>query len=369
MKLILEASALLSPLTGIGRYTKELAGGLLEESDVDVQFLVRNRLLRDLSSIKEIKPRTHFPLWSKPFRVANNRWRNYLNRQYFRQSLFHGPNFFVPESVENAIITVHDLSIFLYPETHPIERLRQFERHFERSLKQTRHIITDSEYVRQEIVERFSYPKNQITTVYIGVASAYRPVQIVNQALLERYGLSFGAYTLCVATIEPRKNIDKLLQAYQQLDISLRRQYPLILVGGYGWLSEHIVTAIEEGAAQGWVRKLGFVPESDLIELYQHARLFVYPSAYEGFGLPVLEAMACGVPVVTSNRSSLPEIGGDAVALINPDDIQELKDAIARGLSDALWRERAINQGLLQAQQFSWKKCVKDTLQVYRSMS
>lgn len=345
MKLILEASALLSPLTGIGRYTNELACGMLDASDVDVQFWVRNRLIRDLNGIKEIKSRTHFPLWSKPFRVANNHWRNYLNRQHFRHSLFHGPNFFVPKYADNSIVTVHDLSIFLYPQTHPLERLQQFERHFERSLKQVRHVIADSEYVRQEIIERFSYPKNQITTVYIGVASAYRPVQIVNHTLLARYGLSYGAYTLCVATIEPRKNIDKLLQAYQQLDISLRQQYPLILVGGYGWLSEHIVTAIEEGAAQGWVRKLGFVPESDLIELYQHARLFVYPSAYEGFGLPVLEAMACGVPVVTSDRSSIPEIGGDAVALINPDDIQDLKNAIVRGLSDTLWRERAISLG------------------------
>jgi glycosyltransferase involved in cell wall biosynthesis len=143
----------------------------------------------------------------------------------------------------------------------------------------------------------------------------------------EAYGLSHGSYSLCVTTIEPRKRIDSLLAAYARLPEKLRVVYPLILVGGKGWRSEHLHQAIDAAANAGWLHYLGFVPEDDLPALYAGARLFVYPSSYEGFGLPVIEAMASGVPVVTSNRSCLPEIASGAAKLVDPDDVENCQTA------------------------------------------
>lgn len=370
MNLILDASALLHPLTGIGRYTNELARGLLNtSSNFDLKFWAQNKLLHDLDEVNRLQPRTHFPLWSKPFRVMRNRYSAFRNEDAFSKSLFHGPNFFLPEAAQNGVVTVHDLSVFLYPETHPAERLRQFDLNFERSIRQAKKIITDSEYVRQELISRFSCPEAQVVTVHIGVSSEYVPLDIINYELLARYQLVAQNYTLCVATIEPRKNIDKLLQAYSLLPSNLRQRYPLVLVGGYGWLAEKIIKQIEKGISEGWVRKLGYVSEQDLIGLYQHARVFAYPSAYEGFGLPVLEAMACGVPVVTSDRSSLPEVAGGAAALVNPDDVKSLICVLEKALIDAQWRHTASVEGRIIASGFSWDMCVKKTMDVYKAVS
>ena len=372
MNLIVESSALLHPLTGIGRYTNELVNGLLDpcfQEDFKLRFWVQNVLLSNFDEVKRLKPRTDFPLWSKPFRVVNNRYRLWVNAQVLKSTLFHGTNFFIPEVVEHGVITVHDLSVFLYPAAHPVERVRQFEAHFERSIRQSKRIITDSEFVRQEMITRFSCAESQVVTIHIGVASAYKPKTFINHELMIRYGLKNDEYALCVATIEPRKNIDKLLHAYSLMPPDLRNRYPLVLVGGYGWLAEDIVRQIDEGSKQGWVKKLGYVAEHDLIGVYQHARIFAYPSAYEGFGLPVLEAMACGIPVLTSNRSSLPEVAGGVAVLVDPDDAVELALGLEQALVDEAWRNSSRQAGLQRARSFTWDKCVNETVNVYKAVS
>jgi alpha-1,3-rhamnosyl/mannosyltransferase len=186
---------------------------------------------------------------------------------------------------------------------------------------------------------------------------------------LAKYGLRHGGYALCVSTLEPRKKIAHLLQAYQCLPQRLREQTPLILIGSRGWLSEQLQQEIERLAQQGWLRYLGFVPEADLPALYAGARTFIYPSSYEGFGLPVLEAMASGVPVVTSNRSSLPEVTKGAALLVDPDDIDALSRSIEAGLSDQPWRDGAIASGLAVAQGFTWDRCIEQTVHVYKNIT
>ncbi len=333
-----------------------------------MKFWAQNRLFDDLETVKRLKPRTRFPLWSKPFRVIRNRLAPKRYAPQIARSIFHGPNFFVPPEAERAVITVHDLSILRYPETHPAERLRQFELNLERSVRQATKILADSEFVRQEIIHEFSCPPDQVHTVYMGVSPQFSPPSETDARLMAAYNLNADGYTLCVATLEPRKNIDKLLAAYQRQPESLRRRYPLILIGGHGWLADSLLEKIAAAEQQGWVRKLGYVSETDLIGLYRHARLFAYPSAYEGFGLPVLESMACGVPVITSDRSSLPEVGGDAALPVNPDDTDRFAAALRQGLEDNHWRTTARERGLLQAARFSWQRCVDETYAVYKAV-
>jgi alpha-1,3-rhamnosyl/mannosyltransferase len=177
-----------------------------------------------------------------------------------------------------------------------------------------------------------------------------------------------GGYSLFVGTIEPRKNIETLLDAYSRLPLELRKRWPLVLTGYHGWRNESIHQRLESAKREGWAFYLGFVPSEDLPLLFAGARLFTFPSLYEGFGLPVLEAMSSGVPVVCSNSSSLPEVAGDAALMCDAKDTETLTDLIRRGLEDDAWRASAVEQGLLHAAGFSWERCALETLQVYQKV-
>lgn len=283
-----------------------------------------------------------------------------------RGRVFHGPNYFLPPCADIGVATIHDLSVFKFPETHPLERLKQFERDFDRSMKRAVHLITDSEATRQEVIAFLSWPADRITAVPLGVSPVFAPRSAAEIGpCLAAYGLRSGSYALCVSTIEPRKRIGTLLQAYQRLAATDREQHPLVLVGTVGWLSDDLHAEIERLSGQGWLRYLEFVPEADLPLIYAGARAFVYPSAYEGFGLPVLEAMASGLPVVASNGSSLPEVTQGAALLVDTADVDVLASGVTRCLSDDSWRSGAITRGLAAAQNRTWDACVEQTIRVY----
>nr|WP_255423134.1 glycosyltransferase family 1 protein [Undibacterium sp. LX40W] len=169
-----------------------------------------------------------------------------------------------------------------------------------------------------------------------------------------------------VSTIEPRKNLSNLIAAYSKLPSAMRQRWPLVLVGGKGWNSEEIHAQIEQATAQSWLKYLGYVPQAHLPLLYAGARLFTYPSLYEGFGLPIAEAMASGVPVLTSNCSSMPEVAGTAALLVEPRDVDQMCVELERGLSDNVWRTLAIPKGLERASQLTWDTCVDKTLLAYK---
>lgn len=362
MKLILSVDAITPPLSGIGRYTWELAARMERAREVE-----RVRYFRNEQWIRRPETLLREPVPGTPRRFKLPRWakRCYWPRAC-RGHVFHGTNYFLPPYAENGVVTVHDLSVVKFPELHPLERVRQFEASFQKTLDLSVHLITHTETTRTEVMRYFAWPADRITAIYPGVAPGFsqRSAQTLIPALA-RFKLSPGAYALCVSTIEPRKRIDALLNAYARLPARLRVECPLILIGSSGWLNESVQEKIASGLREGWLCYLGYVGEADLHALLAGARLFVYPSAYEGFGLPMAEAMASGVPVVTSDRSCLPEVAGGAARLINPDDIDAFVVALEEGLTDETWRENAIKCGLQVASRYDWARCVAQTIAVY----
>jgi alpha-1,3-rhamnosyl/mannosyltransferase len=186
------------------------------------------------------------------------------------------------------------------------------------------------------------------------------------EAALSSYGLTYGSYILYLGTLEPRKNISALLEAYSFLPKKTQASFPLILAGGKGWLMDNLEDEIRRLDIASRTVLTGYVPRKDLPALYSGAAVFVYPSLYEGFGLPPLEAMACGTPVITSNVSSFPEVVGDAGIMVDPYDVKRLRDEIERVLEDSSLRASLGSRGLARAKQFTWENCARQTLDVYK---
>lgn len=360
MRVTLCVDALEPNSGGIGRYTWELCKGLAARDDVATQYFARNRLIRTPATLLAGKLPPRCP---RGLRKLGGWW----DRPALRKGLVHGPNYFLPPFADDGVITVHDLSAIHFPQTHPTERVRDFEQKFIGSIERANLIITDTETVRRELIEGFGVAPDKVTSIHLGVDGRYRPQEAdAIRERLARYNLQPKRYGLCVSTLEPRKKIAELLTAWRSLSVGLRSRYPLALAGGSGWLNESLREEIQRGAAEGWLRPLGFVAESDLPALYAGAALFIYPSTYEGFGLPPLEAMASGAPVIVASHSCLPEVCGEAAAYVDPDDSEQLLAAILRGLTDETWQSDASKKGLERAAGFTWERCVDRTVTTYR---
>jgi alpha-1,3-rhamnosyl/mannosyltransferase len=281
--------------------------------------------------------------------------------------VFHGPNYYLPPHSGPCVATFHDLSVFSWPECHPAARVRRMQKELPKIMQRVQVLLTDSEFTRQEVAAHFNWPLNRIVVAPLAASSDYRPMDIVEVApVLSQWGLHFGRYSLFVSSLDPRKNIGMLLDAYERMPDALRLRMPLVVVGFEGWKSEDTIARLRAGERAGWARYLGFVDEASLPALYAGARVFLYPSRYEGFGLPVLEAMAAGTPVICSNAASLPEVtGADGAVLIAVDDADALYEALMRALEDDAWCAEARRHGLKRAAEFSWDKTVTATLVAY----
>ena len=345
---------------GIGRYTWELCKGLASRDRVSVRYFGRNRLLDDPGRL----------LRGEPLPPPRNALQNWWDQRALKSSIVHGPNYFLPDFADRGVITVHDLSVFRFPETHPAERVVAFERGFLGSLARATHVITDTETVRRELIEMFDVSPEAVTAIPLGVDCSFRSHSAEELApTLERWGLRPNGYGLCVSTLEPRKKISELMAAWRKLPKPVRHAYPLVICGGAGWRNEALRDEIESGVAEGWLRHLGFVEEALLPRLYAGATLFIYPSIYEGFGLPPVEAMASGVPVMVSHHSCLPEVCGDAARYFDPDDAAGFVTAIEQNLADREWQLKSIQRGLARIDQFSWDRCVDRTLEIYHKIA
>jgi alpha-1,3-rhamnosyl/mannosyltransferase len=254
--------------------------------------------------------------------------------------------------------TIHDMTCWLMPELHPPANLRA-ERSFAELLKRADGLIAVSESTRADAVSVLGISPDKITAIPSGVADAFFDAQ--PGTVRDRYRLE-RPFVLSLGTIEPRKNIDALLDAFAGLPPELRADYELVVAGPMGWASEKTAVRLRE------VRYLGYVPESDLAPLTAAATVFAYPSLYEGFGFPVVQAMAAGVPVITSNVSSLPEVTGDAAVLVDPRSGAELRAGLVHLLESPDLRRDLAARGRVRAETFRWPACAAKSLQFFRTI-
>lgn len=375
MRIIFNVDAISPPLTGIGHYATQLACGLARHPEIESlrlfssyrwvdspeQALAANRTL---SRLRERLPFKTLALEAyTQLRGAVFRWRT----RRMHDHLFHTPNYVLMPFNGSTVTTVHDLSYLRYPECHPPERIKFMQWHLPETLQRANAIITDSHFIREELAATLSVDLSRIHVVPLGVEPNFFVRSELDLApILQKWKLRYKSYLLVVATQEPRKNLVRLTLAYSALPQSLRARYPLVLVGARGWLGEELAAALQPLELSGQVRRLGYVTQQELPLIYAGALGFAFPSLYEGFGLPILEAMASGVPVLTSDVASMPEVSGPDALLVNPDDIDAIRSGLQRVVEDAAWRTRAISSGLERAQAYSWARCVADTVNVYK---
>jgi alpha-1,3-rhamnosyl/mannosyltransferase len=282
--------------------------------------------------------------------------------------LYHEPNFLPLPNDFPTVATFHDLSVLLHPEWHPADRVAHFEHHLPRTLAQCVHFLTVSEFSRQEVIRTLDVPPERVTKIHNGIRDGLRPLPPQEvQRVLRRLGLP-PRYLLYLGTLEPRKNVLRLLQAYCALPARLRTEWPLLLVGGWGWKFIDIADYLHREARHRGVIHLGYVADRYVAAIYNGARALLYPSLYEGFGLPPLEMMACGGAVLTSTAGALVETSGGRSHLLPPDDVLQWRDAMARLLRDEDWW-RSLRQGVEEAvRPYSWENCARQTWQVYRRL-
>lgn len=372
-----DATAAVTQGGGIGRYTRELLQALVHEGDHYRYRIFAGRAPAELPVHDPIPSADHVSFRQLPL---SPRW---LYRIWYRLrlpvpvqaftgvvELFHSPDFVLPPVLGNipTILTVHDLSFSFYPETFTPSLVAYLNRVVPWSVQRARHVLADSDSTRRDLIRLYQTPEDKITVLYSGVHERFSlTVAEEAQAMVrKKYELGNAPFVFTVSTLQPRKNHQLLIRAFRA--VAAQTEHNLIIAGGKGWLYEKMVSEVERQDLLRRVHFIGFVDDDDLPALYNAASLFVFPSLYEGFGLPILEAMACGTPVVSSNASSLPEVAGDAAVQISPHDEEAWTRAMLRVIGDEELRARLVAAGHEQTQRFRWADAARQLLDVYARM-
>jgi glycosyltransferase involved in cell wall biosynthesis len=376
LRVVLDGQPLLEPRAGIGHYTYQLLRALAraDPSSDFVLFCVRRlRSLRAPQLPDFPEANVHVKghgLWQTIDAKLRRRLGFEATVESFvgRFDIFHATNYVFNHRVHAAlrVASIYDLTLLLFPEMHPAERVRQIARDLQTVGRDADHLVTTSMSSKSDIVKHLSVPPERITVVPGAADETFRPVERGEvEAALHPLGLAYGGYLLFVGTVEPRKNLERLLTALESIEGKVGT---LVMAGPHGWGAHEVWTRIAHLQRRGLVRHLGYIRDALRPVLMNGARAFVYPSLYEGFGLPPLEAMACGTPVMSSNVSSLPEVIGDAGLLVDPLDVGGLAQSIRRLWEDDGLRAELRQRGLQRARRFSWQRTATLMLAVYAAL-
>lgn len=359
---------------GIGRYVRELVGALASiDSSTNYSLFIAGAsasLPSPLGNNFTWKPTRITPKW---FARVWHRARIPLPVQWFSGNvdLFHATDFVLPPAlpVIPTVLTVHDLSFVHVPESASPSLKKYLDVVVPRSIYNATHILADSEATRSDIISLYSVSSSKVSVLLSGVNQSFKPIADHKLSLTTRnkYNLEDVPYIITVGTVQPRKNYIRLIHALAMLH-SRGIKIHLVISGGKGWLDNPIYDTIAQTHMQEFVHFIGFADDADLPVLYSAATCLAFPSLYEGFGLPILEAMACGIPVVTSNLSSLPEVAGDAALLIDPYDVNAIADALQQLIEDQPLRDRLIQKGLSRVKEFTWQKSARQLLDIYQTL-
>lgn len=374
-RLALDYTAAIHQSAGIGRYVRELARALVDlRPDADLRLFVAGAPPHlppfpghATYAPSRLSERNHNRLW--------HRLRLPLPVEWWtgRLDLFHATDFTLPPTRPRArtLLTVHDLAFERYPDDTMPGMLAYLRRTVPRSIARADHLIAVSEATRRDLIEFYAVPPTNVAVIPHGVDSRFFPPPIHGEgdrgwgdAIRHKYGLPPGPLILTVGTLQPRKNHLTLIRACGMLS----EKATLVIAGGTGWGYETVRAEVERLGLTGLVIFIGFVDDADLLALYRLATVFAYPSLYEGFGLPVLEAMASGVPVVASNVSSLPEVVGEAGLLVEPLDVDALAAALDRLLGDESLRRDLSAEGIARASQFTWARAAEGVWTLYEEL-
>jgi alpha-1,3-rhamnosyl/mannosyltransferase len=285
-----------------------------------------------------------------------------------RFDLYHEPNFVPFRTGLPTVVTIFDLSVLLYPQWHPAERVKAHEHAYTRGVSLASHVIVGTEAVRAEAQQHLGLPPDRVTAMLCGVGPQFRPQPPeAIAAIRARHGLP-RRYTLYVGTIEPRKNVGTLLRAFCDLPANLRAACPLVLAGGWGWKADAERDLFQSEARDKGALHVGYVPDEDLPALYAGADALLYPSFYEGFGMPPVEAMACGTAAVTSTADAVREVVGSHALTIDANDLAGWSDALARIARDRDFLDYYRRRGIAHAATFTWEKCAQVVYGVYQKV-
>lgn len=388
MKIALDCSLVPGSRGGIGQYSYSLAHALAaidKENSYSEYILVPviDRILYPGHRKADLPDTGNFRVVFKTipvhFQLMRYLWFPGMPgslREYMLGGLdadvYHSHTYCVPlfrDRKKRLVVTIYDVSVLTHPECHTKTNRDFCLRGIKDAVRYADRIIAISEHTKNDIIKYFNASPELVTVTRLAAGDAYREVKDPDslQAARKKYGLPDN-YILFVGSLEPRKNVRTLLKAYSLLPERLKKEFRMVVAGGRGWLNSDIPGAVKDLGIEDRVTFAGYIDSSDIAAVYSGAAVFAYPSLYEGFGLPILEAMSCGTPVVTSDVSSMPEVAGEAAVLVSPRSPEAIAAALERVIEDADLGSEMRRKGLERSGGFSWEKCAGETLAVYRKV-
>jgi len=354
---------------GSGKYSYELIKQFSNDTKYEFEVFLKQNPLSDLpKESKNFKYKVFGPkfMWTQ-FALPLHLTFGKKPDVFFSMS-HYGPRF----SPVPYVITIFDLSYLHYPRLFNKDDLHKLTNWTKYSIKGAKHILAISKSTKEDIVKNYGVEPNKITVTYIGYdGKLFRPQSKEKiQRMKKDYRIN-GDYIIFVGTLQPRKNLERLIEAFKKLTLNsslITHHLQLVIVGKKGWLYDSIFEKVKDLNLSERIRFTDYVPNTDLPPLIYGAKAYVLPSLWEGFGIPVVEAQACGVPVVVSNVSSLPEVIGDSGILVDPEKVDSIADGIKKALSEET-RIILVKKGLENVKRFSWEKCAKETLKVLEKVA